>query len=251
MQNQLPFDLNRAIQRWRENLAQSPAFRSENLNELESHLRDSIATLQTRGLSAEEAFSVAEKRIGKVKGLEKEFSKVNQSSVWRDRVLWMLIGIQAWGLVSNVIISVARTGLLIGWRSTEYHPGESSLAIPITVFSLVQVLAMAASIALCWWLVVRNGPRFDRWLSPWLRRRSTLFAACAGLCMVVLASRCLYAVVTVFMARFLPPEAFRSTALYTSYSGLISVPVQVVTMIAITVFLVRKRFPASQSERVK
>ena len=47
MENQTAFDLNQAIQRWRENLANSPAFRSENLNELESHLRDSISTLET------------------------------------------------------------------------------------------------------------------------------------------------------------------------------------------------------------
>ena len=51
METTTSFDLNRAIQSWRENLAQSPAFRGENLNELESHLRDSVATWQARGLS--------------------------------------------------------------------------------------------------------------------------------------------------------------------------------------------------------
>src|ERR1043165_8539789 len=58
MEATTPFDLNQAIQRWRENLGQSPAFRSENLFELESHLRDSIATLQRQGLSDEEALLV-------------------------------------------------------------------------------------------------------------------------------------------------------------------------------------------------
>jgi hypothetical protein len=46
MQNEISFDLNRAIQNWREQLAQLPAFRSENLDELETHLRDSIAVLK-------------------------------------------------------------------------------------------------------------------------------------------------------------------------------------------------------------
>src|SRR5689334_23260986 len=64
MENQTSFELNNAIQRWRENLGQSPAFRSENLNELESHLRDSIATLQAKGLLEEEAFLIASRRIG-------------------------------------------------------------------------------------------------------------------------------------------------------------------------------------------
>src|SRR5690349_14090776 len=46
MENPTSFDLNRAVQQWRETLAQSPAFRGENLNELESHLSDSIAAWQ-------------------------------------------------------------------------------------------------------------------------------------------------------------------------------------------------------------
>src|ERR1700679_4246628 len=60
METKAPFDLTAAIQHWRENLAQSPAFRAENLAELESHLRDSITRLQTTGLSVDEAFVIAE-----------------------------------------------------------------------------------------------------------------------------------------------------------------------------------------------
>src|SRR5882724_1033998 len=100
MENQTSFDLNLSIQRWRENLAQSSALRNENLNELESHLCDSIATLQTTGLSGEEAFVIASRRIGKAQQLEIEFGKVNAKSVWLDRLLWMLIGIQAWMAIS-------------------------------------------------------------------------------------------------------------------------------------------------------
>lgn len=72
-----PFCLNRAIERWRENLGQSSAFRSEDLAELETHLRDSIAELEGRGLSSEEAFMVASGRIGGAPALEVEFGKVN------------------------------------------------------------------------------------------------------------------------------------------------------------------------------
>lgn len=102
MENQTPFDLNKAVQNWRETLAQSPAFQCENLDELESHLRDSIATLQTRDLSTEEAFMVAVKRIGKRGALEQEFGKVNGSAVWLDRFLWMLLGLQAWCVLLSI-----------------------------------------------------------------------------------------------------------------------------------------------------
>ena len=99
METTTSFDLNKAIQHWRDDLAQSPAFRDENLCELESHLRDSIATLRAHGLSAEEALVVAIKRIGRDGSIENEFKKVNAGKVWLDRVLWMLIGIQLWGFV--------------------------------------------------------------------------------------------------------------------------------------------------------
>jgi len=59
MNTRTQFNLDCAIQSWRENLAQAPAFRPENLNELESHLRDCIAKLQQATLSAEEGFTVA------------------------------------------------------------------------------------------------------------------------------------------------------------------------------------------------
>ena len=60
MENQTSFDLKAAVRRWRENLAQSPEFRTEDIDELESHVQDSVSDLQRRGLSAEEAFVIAD-----------------------------------------------------------------------------------------------------------------------------------------------------------------------------------------------
>lgn len=107
MAKQTSFDLNLAIRHWREYLAQSPAFRTENLNELESHLRDSIAALQTGRLSEEEAFVIASRRVGNGQQLETEFAKVNRTATWADRILWMLIGVQIWKLVSDLVVSAA------------------------------------------------------------------------------------------------------------------------------------------------
>lgn len=102
MENPTPFELDQAIQRWRENLAQWPAFRRENLCELETHLRDSIAALQSRELSAAEAFLVATRRIGNAGALENEFGKFNSSAIWLERALWILIGSQLWNLASSM-----------------------------------------------------------------------------------------------------------------------------------------------------
>src|SRR5262245_29071687 len=54
MESQTPFDLSAAIQRWRAELAQFSSFRPDDLDELESHLRDSESALELQGLTAEE-----------------------------------------------------------------------------------------------------------------------------------------------------------------------------------------------------
>src|SRR6185503_7643293 len=98
MENNSSFDLNAAIQRWRGELAKSSSFRADDLDELESHLRDSQASLQAHGLTAEEAFLIAVRRTGSRDALSREFAVVNGwpassvASVWLDRLLWMTTG---------------------------------------------------------------------------------------------------------------------------------------------------------------
>ena len=76
MENRTPFDLNEAIRRWRENLGASHALSADNLEELASHLRASVQKLQADGLSEEEAFLAATRRLGERGALEREFAKV-------------------------------------------------------------------------------------------------------------------------------------------------------------------------------
>jgi uncharacterized membrane-anchored protein len=73
------FDLNRALQLWLAQLGQSPQVKAENLTELESHVRDSVIQLQSKGLSSEESFLVATHRVGSPEKLEPEFAKVNRN----------------------------------------------------------------------------------------------------------------------------------------------------------------------------
>jgi hypothetical protein len=84
MENAIEFDLNVALRLWRERLSESPQFRAENLDELESHLRDSMAALQTKGLSAEESFLIGARRVGSAAALEREFAGENGGRGWRN-----------------------------------------------------------------------------------------------------------------------------------------------------------------------
>jgi hypothetical protein len=172
MENPTSFDLNCAIQSWRDNLAQSPAFRHENLDELEAHLRDSVATLETCGLSTEEAFLVAVRRTGASRTLEAEFGKVNRSAIWLDRIFWMLIGLQVWGFVSGAIGFITRNALLFGLHGAGYDFKAHSYAIPVTLIALVHLAGFAGSLALCWWLFCRKGQQLGLWLGRRRHRRA-------------------------------------------------------------------------------
>src|SRR5690349_2151569 len=121
MEPTTPLDLNQAIQRWRTDLGHSPPLKRDNRDALEAPLRDSVASLQRQGLSAREAFIIGLERIGNGQALETQFARVNQKRVWLDRALWMLIGIQVWGLTSGLIDSIARNGFAYVWRMVE-HP---------------------------------------------------------------------------------------------------------------------------------
>jgi hypothetical protein len=132
METTTAFDLNQAIRHWRENLAQSPAFQRANLDELETHLCDSIASLQSRGLSEAEAFQIASQRLGGMEQLHAEFAKTNASTIWRQRAFWMLAGMLFWTVGAD-LISIAKSvgvyagswittnGLLLGWVGGALH----------------------------------------------------------------------------------------------------------------------------------
>jgi hypothetical protein len=92
MEDKAGFDLNDALRRWRRGLAGRAGLQGENLEELESHLRESVATLEHSGLSSEEAFFVALRRLGSAEALGREFALVHSRSVWLDRLLWVLVG---------------------------------------------------------------------------------------------------------------------------------------------------------------
>src|SRR5215469_12698509 len=185
------FDLNLAIQRWRENLAQSPVFRSENLNELESHLRDSVATWRAHGLSDEEAFLIASRRIGGDKQLESEFRKVNGRGVWLDRVFWMLVGLLVWDVVSSFIRTTMSIALGIGWKITNYDYRANGLVFPVVLSTLMWLMGIAGGLVFCWWLFSQKGRKVAKWFHPFLRRPFTLAIGCAVLWTLIFLPRIL------------------------------------------------------------
>ena len=93
MENQTRFDLNAAIESWRQELAAQPNLTSDDRRELETHLRDAITGFQQRGLNEEESFWLARRRVGQPQQLSDEFAKADPAKVWRERVFWMWLAV--------------------------------------------------------------------------------------------------------------------------------------------------------------
>jgi hypothetical protein len=76
------FDLEASVRSWTDGLRLRGSFRTEDIVELESHLREEVDALAKTGLSVEEAFIVAEHRIGRSDALAAEYAKVH-GEPWR------------------------------------------------------------------------------------------------------------------------------------------------------------------------
>jgi hypothetical protein len=242
MENQTSFDLNVAIQRWRENLAQSASFRAENLNELESHLRDSVARLQTGELSVEESFLIASRRIGGTQQLETEFGKLNRNSIWLDRLLWMLIGIQAWTIATGSIGSITSTLMTLGWSQMNYHPREQGMTLPMVVFAAVRLLSLGASIWLCWWVIFCKGGKLNQWLRLKLRSQFSFVAWSITASVLLLLIQAFVTLVPTFLRWRMPARMASETMMCMSLSNEIVHYALIISMIVFTLALARKRF---------
>jgi hypothetical protein len=137
METQTRFDLNATMEYWRQELASHPELAPEVRRELETHLRDTVAELQRRGLNDEESFWLARRRVGQPKQLGEEFVKADPAKVWRERVFWMAIS-----LVGSYVFMTWKD-LFASWLN------QSSW---VECFYLIPVLVLILSV-----VVIRRG----------------------------------------------------------------------------------------------
>ena len=79
--------LEQQIDAWRGHLRRSQAIAGSDAAELEDHLREQIATFRGQGLSEDEAFLVAVKRMGAIDALTREFAREHSERLWKQLVL--------------------------------------------------------------------------------------------------------------------------------------------------------------------
>jgi hypothetical protein len=75
------------IAEWRAYVADAPGVNGRDVDELEDHLRHQIAELNAAGLTADEAFLVAVKRMGDLDALSREFAREHSGRLWKQLML--------------------------------------------------------------------------------------------------------------------------------------------------------------------
>ena len=79
--------LEEQIVQWRTYLLRRQAVHRPDVEELEGHLRDQLAALTEAGLSGDEAFLVAVKRMGSLDALSREFARAHSERLWKQLVM--------------------------------------------------------------------------------------------------------------------------------------------------------------------
>jgi hypothetical protein len=162
MENQTRYDLNAAVENWRNELAAQPNLASDDRRELETHLRDTIAGFQQRGLNDEESFWLARRR-GQPQQLVEEFVKANPTAVWRERVFWVALGIIFWQLtlmlvnVARIALNYLTPGLRLFYHKIGFWPVDVAILIAGIILArgwFVQSMRPAWFLKNRFWLVL-------------------------------------------------------------------------------------------------
>ena len=75
------------IAEWRAYVVNAPGVNGQDVDELEDHLRHQITELNAAGLTDDEGFLIAVKRLGDVDSLSREFAREHSDRLWKQLVL--------------------------------------------------------------------------------------------------------------------------------------------------------------------
>jgi hypothetical protein len=133
--------LDEGVQQWRASLARGRVIDAADLDELEEHLRDQAEDLTASGLSEDEAFLIALKRLGAADRLTAEFAREHGDRLWKHLVLapevdagdgrskHPLSVMIAFALLAAVSIQVGRVAAESGGGMASWFPRNISLFV--------------------------------------------------------------------------------------------------------------------------
>jgi hypothetical protein len=138
-------ELQAQFAQWRQYVQRRRELRSSDADELEDHLRGSVDELLAAGLSADEAFLIAVKRMGSLDELSREFAREHSERLWKQLVLtgeaggtgagtgsrrdlWVMVGC-AVGAAASVKVPEL-FGMSLDKDAAFYGPNLSLFALP-------------------------------------------------------------------------------------------------------------------------
>ena len=148
------------IAEWRTAILRGGTVDEADADELESHLRDQISELEGAGLSGDEAFLIAVRRLGEVDVITAEFAREHSDRLWKQlampaddrsrRPLFVMLG---FAVVAAVLAQVARTvsGVPQSSPSGSWFVRDISLfvlPVPVAYFAVARRLSSARTLAL-------------------------------------------------------------------------------------------------------
>jgi hypothetical protein len=139
MATQTRFDLNTAVERWRNELTAQPQLTPDDRRELEKHLADSMAELRGRGLNDEESFWLASRRIGQPQQLAEEFEKANPQKIWRERAFWMIASILLFTILSSISWAICTSSIVVLGRYYNLQ-GKYAFELPFELLRYVVLI---------------------------------------------------------------------------------------------------------------
>jgi hypothetical protein len=153
--------LETQIGQWRAAILRGRAVDGTDADELEGHLREQITDLATAGLSGDEAFLIAVKRLGEVDTLTAEFAREHSDRLWKQlatsrpdesgrRSLATMLGFAA---LAAVLIQVARVLALTP------DSAVGLLADPVAPWFLRDLGLFVLPVLAGYFAVVRRMPR--------------------------------------------------------------------------------------------
>ena len=140
------FDLNKSIKNWKQDITINQSLNASDVGELQIHLEDSMAELEEKGLTQEEAFWIARHRLGDTEALDTEYAKVNQADIWKKRILWLLSGYFLITTASNILdlCLIPFHSLNIPWTllKISFFGMEPAFPVPLYVFTYKEIMVL-------------------------------------------------------------------------------------------------------------
>jgi hypothetical protein len=143
MENQTRFNLNAALENWRQELAGQLNLTSDDRRELETHLRDAVAGFQQRGLNDEESFWLARRRVGQPQQLAEEFAKADPAKVWRERVFWMWLAVFLSSTLGSMAGYIVFALMSVNTNSTARVVTQTTLYLLASLIPIIIAVSLA------------------------------------------------------------------------------------------------------------